>query len=94
MPEQVPESVKKERLERLHKVLLKDQIYYNQQQVGKTQEILFYKLGKKANQYIGKNVYMQSVVVTSNENLIGKFKDIKIKSAEENCLFGEEIKKQ
>ena len=88
MPNQVPEKIKEERLERLHQVLLKDQKYFNQQLVGETQEILFYKHGKRENQYIGKNVYMQSVVVHSNDNLIGKFANVKIDSAEDNCVFG------
>lgn len=89
MPNQIPNVVKEQRLAILQKLLAEDQMKFNMALVGKTQEILFYKRGKHTNQYIGKNVYNQSVVVESDENLMGKFKNVLIKSAEENCVIGE-----
>ena len=88
MPGQVPESVKEERLAILQKALIKDQIYFNDSLVGKTQEILFERPGRKPNQYIGKNVYLQSVIVESSENLIGQFKNVHIEKAGENSVTG------
>ena len=73
----------------LQKVLIEEQKKFNMSLVGKIQEVLFHKVGKHANQYIGKNVYNQSVVIKSKENMIGKFKNVLIKSAEENCVIGE-----
>ena len=89
MQNQIPEQIKKQRLEILQQTLLQDQIAFNESLVGTTQEVLFHKKGKHTNQYIGKNVYMQSVVVNSNENLLGRFANVLIKSAEENCVIGE-----
>ena len=91
MKDQIPEDIKEKRLEMLQKKLLEDQIYYNINLVGKTQEILFEKKGKRKDQYIGKNVYLQSVIVESDTNLIGKFKDVLIKSSGPNSVFGELI---
>ncbi len=88
MLEQIDDKIKEERLARLIKALLKDQIYYNNKLVGKIQEILITKKGKKENQYIGKNIYMQSVIINSDENIIDKFKTVLIESANENCVFG------
>lgn len=89
MPNQISDDVKEQRLASLQKVLIEEQIKFNKALVGKTQEVLFYKCGKRTNQYIGKNIYNQSVVVEYNENLIGKFRNVLIKSAEENCVIGE-----
>lgn len=91
MLDQVPEKIKEQRLKILQDTLLRDQITFNKALVDKTQEVLFYKKGKRVKQYIGKNVYMQSVVVESEKDLIGKFKDVLIKSAEENCVIGQVV---
>ena len=91
MRDQVPEKVKEQRLEILQDTLLRDQITFNKALIGKTQEILFYKKGKHSKQYIGKNVYMQSVVVENGDDLIGKFRNVLIKSAEENCVIGQVV---
>ncbi len=88
MPNQVDEKIKEERLAKLINALLKDQVYYNNRLVGNVQEILITKKGKKENQYIGKNIYMQSVIVNSDKNIIGTFKTTLIESANENCVFG------
>ncbi len=88
MEGQISEKVKEERLAILQKALLKDQIYHNGALIGKTQEILFDRVGRKENQYIGKNVYFQSVIVESSENLIGEFRNVQIESAGENSVMG------
>lgn len=91
MPGQISETIKERRLAILQRALLDDQIYHNNALVGKTQEVLFERLGRKPNQYIGKNVYLQSVIVSSQENLIGQFKNVHIKAAGENSVIGEII---
>ena len=46
---------------------------------------------KKTNQdkLFGRNEYMTSVIFKGNENLIGKVIPVKIKSSNQNSLFGE-----
>ncbi len=85
---QIPEDIKEKRLDILQKTLLKDQICFNRSLLGKTQEILFDRIGRKEKQYIGKNVFLQSVVVESDENLIGQFRNVKIDSAGDNSVKG------
>ncbi len=91
MKDQVPEEVKEQRLTELQKTLLVDQVKFNDALVGQVQEVLFEKRGKKENQYIGKNVFLQSVIVESSADLIGSFKNVKITRSSENCVFGEII---
>jgi tRNA-2-methylthio-N6-dimethylallyladenosine synthase len=88
MADQIPESIKKRRLKVLQDVLLRDQIYYNDSIVGQTMEVLFDRIGRKPNQYIGKNVYMQSVVVESQEDLIGMSRNVLIEKANNNSVCG------
>lgn len=88
MQGQVPEKVKEERLAILQDALLKDQIYFNKSLVGTTQEVLFDKVGRKEKQYIGKNVYLQSIIVESEENLIGQFKNVFVESSGDNSVKG------
>lgn len=89
MSEQISDTIKTERLKSLQNLLMQDQKYFNTKLIDTIQEILFEKKGKKANQYIGKNNYLQSVVVQSENNLIGTFQNILIKTASDNCVNGE-----
>ena len=52
-------------------------------------EVLFERPGKLQNQYIGKNIYLQSVIVESKNNLIGTFKNVKVSAAYDNCVIGD-----
>ncbi len=89
MEGQIPEDIKEKRLSILQRYLIKDQVFYNNRLVGQTQEVLFDRFGKRENQYIGKNIYLQSVITQSPVNIIGEFKNVLIKSAGENSVFGE-----
>lgn len=88
MPGQIPENIKGERLDILQKTLLKNQIYFNKSLLGKTQEVLFERVGRREKQYIGKNVFLQSVIVESDENLIGQFRNVYMDFAGENSVKG------
>ncbi|MDR1034649.1 MAG: tRNA (N6-isopentenyl adenosine(37)-C2)-methylthiotransferase MiaB [Holosporales bacterium] len=88
MDGQIPEHEKESRLEVLQNSLSQHQISRNNSLIGQVQWVLFDKCGKRKNQYIGKNAYMQSVVVECETNLIGEFKDILIESAGMNSVYG------
>ncbi len=92
MPGQISEAIKAKRLAILQKTLINSQIYHNNALIGKTQEVLFERRGRKPNQYIGKNVYLQSVIVESQENLIGEFRNVHIEKAGENSVIGKIVK--
>jgi len=89
MQDQVPEEIKTERIQRLinlqHSISKKS----NQKDVGKTFEILVEDKGKYENQYIGRTSYNKIVVVKSEENLIGKFVNVKIHKLSGSTLVGE-----
>ncbi len=92
MQGQISEEEKERRLAILQKTLIEGQVYHNNALIGKTQEVLFERRGRKPNQYIGKNVYLQSVIVESSENLIGEFRNVYIEQAGENSVMGKIVK--
>ena len=62
-------------------LLKKQQKSYNQSFVNKTIEVLFDRLGRYKNQYIGRSIYNQSVFVESKKNLVGLIKKVHIKKS-------------
>ena len=49
-------------------------------------EILFDKKGRHQKQYIGRTIYNQSAFITSNNNLINKFKLVNINNSTDFAL--------
>ena len=50
----------------------------------------FNKCNDKNNAgYFGRDEYFNSVIVNSDENLVGKIKKVKINQCNQNTLFGE-----
>ncbi|MDR1609566.1 MAG: tRNA (N6-isopentenyl adenosine(37)-C2)-methylthiotransferase MiaB [Holosporales bacterium] len=89
MDGQIPDDIKARRLSMLQSELMKSQRAHNEAIVGKMMEVLLDKAGKKDRQYVGKNVYMQSVVVESDDaDLIGKFRMVIIERAFQNSVAG------
>jgi tRNA-2-methylthio-N6-dimethylallyladenosine synthase len=91
MPEQVPEEIKTERIQRLINLQHSISRESNLKDVGKTFEILVEDVGKYENQYIGRTTYNKIVAVESKENLIGKFVSVRIKELNGSTLIGEII---
>ena len=76
--EDIDKSTKKARLSALQSLLKEQQINYNKSFVGKEVEVLFDRIGRYENQYIGRSIYNQSVFITSKKNIIGKIYKTKI----------------
>ena len=57
--------------------------------INKTVKVLFENKMKNTNKYFGRDEYFNSVIVNSNENLIGEIRRVKINSCNQNTLFGE-----
>ena len=74
----VDKDIKKARLSALQSLLKQQQINYNKSFVGKKIEVLFDRMGRYENQYIGRSTYNQSAFITSSENLIGKIYQAKV----------------
>ena len=81
-------SIKKARLSALQLLLKKQQIDFNKSFVGKKIDVLFDRLGRHKDQYIGRSIYNQSVFIKSSTNLIGNVKNLKIVRSTDFALEG------
>ncbi|MEL7430816.1 MAG: MiaB/RimO family radical SAM methylthiotransferase, partial [Pseudomonadota bacterium] len=91
LPDQVPEDVKSERLQRLQAALNRHQLAFNEGCVGKTMTILLEKKGRKPGQWIGRSPFLQSVVVDESLGKPGDMVQVLITGAAPNSLNGEGI---
>ena len=64
---------------------------YRKDLINKMSTVLFENKTKNQDKYFGRDEYFNSVIVKSNENLIGEIKHVKILEVNQNTLFGEII---
>ena len=64
---------------------------YRKNLKNKIVSVLFENKIKNENKYFGRDEYFNSVIVTSNKNLIGEIKNVKILESVGNTLFGENV---
>ena len=86
--EQLPETVKDERLQRLQKDLVRRQDAFMASCEGRTFDVLFEKPGRHPGQIAGRSPYLQPVQVMASANLIGEVVPVTITQAGPNSLFG------
>ena len=70
----IDKRIKKARLSALQSLLKQQQAEFNKSFIDKEMDILFEKIGRHKNQYIGRTIYNQSVFTKYKENLISKLK--------------------
>ena len=70
----IDKRIKKARLSALQSLLKQQQAEFNKSFINKEMDILFEKIGRHKNQYIGRTIYNQSVFTKYKENLISKLK--------------------
>jgi len=70
----IDKKIKKARLSALQSLLKQQQAEFNKSFIDKEMDILFEKIGRYKNQYIGRTIYNQSVFTKHKENLINKLK--------------------
>ena len=87
----INDNVSKERLNVFQNLAKKIKTQYKETLLTKTVPVLFENKIKNENKYFGRDEHFNSVIVESNENLIGKIKDVKITKCNHNTLFGEAI---
>ena len=88
LPDQVPEDVKAERLERLQTLLSEQQRRFNGAMTGKTVPVLFEKPGRHAGQLVGRSPYLQPVHAAAPDAFVGRVVPVMIRHAEPNSLSG------
>jgi tRNA-2-methylthio-N6-dimethylallyladenosine synthase len=86
--DQLPDSVKADRLARLQAAIDRCQKNFNRSTVGHTAEILFERRGRHAGQIVGRSPWLLSVQVEAPESLIGSIGRVIIESVGANSLFG------
>jgi len=71
-------SDKKARLSALQSLLTQQQINFNKSFVNKGMEVLFEKIGRHKDQFIGRTIYNQSTFINSKKDLLNQILDVKI----------------
>ena len=71
-------SDKKARLSALQSLLTQQQINFNKSFVNKGMEVLFEKIGRHKDQFIGRTIYNQSTFVNSKKDLLNQIMNVKI----------------
>ena len=87
--EKVNQSEAKERLISFQSVAEEIKTKYRETLIDKISYVLFENKTKEGSKYFGRDEYLNSVIVKSKENLIGKIKEVKIISGNHNTLYGE-----
>jgi tRNA-2-methylthio-N6-dimethylallyladenosine synthase len=88
LAEQIPESVKSERLARLQALLDEGQKRFAVAQIGKTLPILLEKPGRHSGQLVGRSPFLQPVVMVAPAELTGRIVLARIVEAGANALMG------
>jgi tRNA-2-methylthio-N6-dimethylallyladenosine synthase len=88
MPNQVPEAVKSERLQRLQAAINRHQAVFNARCRGRTFDVLFEKSGRYPGQIVGRSPYLQPVQVMGPNIMIGHIAAVTVTEIGTNSLFG------
>jgi tRNA-2-methylthio-N6-dimethylallyladenosine synthase len=88
LDDQVPESVKDERLRHLQDGVQRLQTAFNESCIGRTFDVLFVKAGSRPGQIVGRSPYLQPVHVQGPVRHIGRVHAATITAIGTNSLFG------
>jgi tRNA-2-methylthio-N6-dimethylallyladenosine synthase len=88
MENQVPETVKTERLARLQALIALQTQAFNRSMVGRVLPVLFERPGRHAGQLVGRSPYLQGVHAAAPVSLLGAVADVAIEEVHANSLAG------
>lgn len=91
MDGQVPEKIKKERLDVLQTKLFALQEKFNKSCVGKIFDVLFEEYGRHKGQLVGRTPYMQNVYAPASADMMGKIAKVEILGATTNSMEGKVV---
>jgi tRNA-2-methylthio-N6-dimethylallyladenosine synthase len=86
---EVDPEERSERLQRLQRVLARQQREFQASMVGRTLPVLIEKAGRDPGQVAGKSPYLNAVHLEAGEELIGRVVPVAIRQARTNSLAGE-----
>ena len=84
----IDDNISKARLKTFQDISLKIKKEYREKLLNTTSLVLFENLTKDGKNYFGRDEFYNSVIVSSNCNLVGKIKKIKIMDINNNTMFG------
>jgi tRNA-2-methylthio-N6-dimethylallyladenosine synthase len=88
LDDQIDETVKTQRLERLRDLMVAQQTAFNVACSGQVLDVLFDRTGREPGQLIGRSPFLQSVHVTADKSLLGTLQPVIILSGGPNSLAG------
>jgi tRNA-2-methylthio-N6-dimethylallyladenosine synthase len=88
---QVPEDMKDERLQRLQKLLTRQQNEFAASLLGRDFETLIEKAGRQKGQVVGRSPWLQPVIVDESAGRIGDIVRVRITRLGTNSLYGEAV---
>jgi tRNA-2-methylthio-N6-dimethylallyladenosine synthase len=88
MPDQIPESVKTERLARLQAAIDRHQAAFNARCLGTSLDVLLEKPGRRPGQLVGRSPYLQPVQIMLPHSRIGDIVPVTVTEIGSNSLFG------
>ncbi|MFQ8431189.1 tRNA (N6-isopentenyl adenosine(37)-C2)-methylthiotransferase MiaB [Amaricoccus sp. W119] len=87
--EDLPQTVKSERLQRLQDLLGRQQAAFQETMIGRDLPVLIEKRGREPGQIAGKSPYLNAVQIDAGAELIGRIVRARVTAAGRNSLFGE-----
>jgi tRNA-2-methylthio-N6-dimethylallyladenosine synthase len=88
MKDQVAETMKSERLQRLQAAIDRAQAAFNCSCLGRRFDVLFERSGRYQGQLVGRSPYLQPVQVEAPAQLIGEIAHVIVTEIASNSLFG------
>ena len=86
--EELDENVKKTRLHALQDLLTKQQTVFLNEQKDRQHKVLFEKIGRGIDEYVGRTEQFSPVTVVSKENIVGEIRRVEINSIMSHSLKG------
>ena len=86
--EELDENVKKIRLHALQDLLTKQQTTFLNEQKDRYHKVLFEKVGRGIDEYVGRTEQFSPVTVVSKENIVGEIRRVEINSIMSHSLKG------
>ena len=86
--EELDEDVKKRRLRVLQDLLTKQQTTFLERQKNRQHNVLFEKIGRGINEYVGRTEHFSPVTVVSKENIVGDIRKVEINAVMSHSLRG------
>ena len=87
--DKIDQSEAKKKLISFQGIAEEIKVNYRESLINKFSNVLFENKINNENEYFGRDEYLNSVIVKSNESLVGKIIPVKINNSNQTSLFGE-----